>query len=384
MEPEPKETTGTEPPVEAQPPVKKTEEPKRDPFSSENFSGAMDEYLFGPDEGAKAPVEKKVAAAPDTGKKPCEGCDDDGREPIATLKVKGKDVPVYTQEELVELAQKGTHYTQERQKDAEWEKELQAKEAEIARILNPLKNIATAQSGGAGQAASGVSQSDIQALLDSDMVDPEVKAALTGINTKLTNLEQENQAFKGQTREAAYDKITQVFDGVFTKVREQFPFDDVEIGGVNVMPELYAGLVSTMANNDKIHSMSDKEFKPRSAPQLMAEAGKILNSMEGHYRSKFAGNGDSAKSLTAETLAQSNPDLVKAIKEAAVVEYLEQSDREAPVARTTRTDQVQDYGEAKKSNGFKGLDDALSQGLEDPDVLAALDEVGRQTPRGLR
>ena len=377
---EPNETTGTEPQETAQPPVKTPEEPRGDSFSQEKFAKAMVDFdIFGPDEVKAAP-----APAGEPAKKPCSGCDDEGRSPIATLKVKGKDVNVYTQEELVELAQKGTHYTQERQKDAEWEKELQAKEAELSRILNPLKNIAaSAKVGETGETAAGVSRDDIQALMDSDLVDPEVKAALAGINSKLSNLEQENMAFKGQTREAAFEKITQVFDGVFTKVREQFPFDDVEIDGVNVMPELYAGLVSTMANNDRMHSVSDKEFKPRSAPQLMAEAGRLLNAFEKHYQSKFSGNGvsgEAAKSLTAEQLTAMNPALVKSIKDAAVVEYLDQSDREAPVARTTRTDQVHDLGGAGKSKEFTGLDDALSQALDDPDIQKTFDDLGRQSP----
>jgi hypothetical protein len=57
------------------------------------------------------------------------------RKPYKILKVQGKEVPVYSEEELINLAQMGTDYTKKRQADSEdrkkWESEVQEKHDQL-------------------------------------------------------------------------------------------------------------------------------------------------------------------------------------------------------------------------------------------------------------
>ena len=379
MEPEEKVTedlTQTQPPVKAE----AGKLPERDFFTPANFSKFAEELGMMDEDKPPAPSKKEP-----TEKQPCSNCDDQGRAPIATLKVKGEDVHVYDQDKLLELAQKGTHFTQERQKDAEWEKKLTAREEDLRKTMEPMAKLAEyirkTQAGEAAVKPEGI-QADIQKVLDSDYVDPEVKGVLQGMASKIESLENQNKEFQAQSHEQNFEKARTVLDGVFNQIREEHPFDNVDLDGRNIMPELYAGVVSTLANNDQMRAVSEEGFKPRGVREIMTEAAKTLSTLEKHYQAKFSGNGDATK-LTVEELTKTRPDLIESIREAAIAGYLEESGSEPPKVRTTRSDPVSD-GTSSSKKKFKGLDDSLRQGLNDPDILAGLEAVAKGAPRGLK
>ena len=68
----------------------------------------------------------------------------DTKTPLAVLKVNGKDIPVYTQEDLVKYAQMGYDYTQKRQRDSTWEKDLEQRESKLEKLADPLNALAEA------------------------------------------------------------------------------------------------------------------------------------------------------------------------------------------------------------------------------------------------
>ena len=74
----------------------------------------------------------------------------EGRTPYKVLKIQGKEVPVYSEEELIELAQKGTDYTKKTQAVSEERKLLESEKAEISEVKRQYQEIMAAINKGKG------------------------------------------------------------------------------------------------------------------------------------------------------------------------------------------------------------------------------------------
>lgn len=326
------------------------------------------------DDSAKPEVKKGDTKA---GEKPCIDCGDTGdkkttkkeeRTPIDVLIVNGKEHPIYTEAERKELAQKGLYMTQERQRDSEWEKNLNEREDKFAKIQEPLTQLVDFLKGGQSNTEPGKTTPVDD--LKYETMDPAIADELKAMRGKLAELEGKNKMLASESLKSSVQNAKVELDKVLSKAREDFPFEDVvDEAGENRTQKVFAGLVSVKANEDVMKSRQDKSFKARSIGTLMQEVAKDMHVLEDHYKTKF---GNNSGKPTAGSIAESHPEVVEEIGQAAIATYLKnQEESSAPIATPARPDGAREEG---KKEGFKGISDAISKGVKDPLVA---EEISR-------
>jgi len=328
------------------------------------------------DDSAKPEVKKEPTKAG----KPCVDCGDDGdkkttketRVPIDVLTVNGKKHPIYTEEERRDLAQKGLYMTKERQKDSEWEKSLTDREDKFTKIQEPLTQLVDFLKGGPSNTVPG--QTSPADDLKYETMDPAIADELKVMRGELTDLKGKNKMLQSESLKSSVQNAKVELDNVLSKAREDFPFDDVvdKESGENRTQNVFAGLVSVKANKDVMKNRQDKNFKVRPIGTLMQETAQDMHALEDHYKTKF---GNSSGKPTAASIAESHPEVVEEIGQAAIATYLNnREESSAPIATPARPDAAREEG---TKPGFKGTSDAISKGLKDPEIAEAFEKAGR-------
>jgi len=331
--------------------------------------------------GCPKGTDKKAAATPPA-KEPAAD-----RKPIRVLKVNGKEVPVYTEEELNNLAQMGVDYNTKRQKDKAWETDLQGHEDRLAKLAAPLMKLAEiAEKGGLpGIRRQEPEEQTDEEDLDESLIDPAVKKRMVAQETRIKELEARDSEREGERNVAQTQKATQVIDQIVIKSREEFPFtQEIKDGDDNIIETLFAGTVVATVNKEAIQKKMDPNFNQRPLPEVIRDSARRMNVVEQYYAKKY---GETAK-VTLDALKKDNPDLYREIGE----EYIaarnketgdlpprvpatnrEVSSRSAPSQKTDRTVAPKD-----------AIRDAISRGLADPDVQDGLQEIGQIKKYGLK
>lgn len=371
--------------------------PKKDFFEKGNVRKFAEHYgLLDGEPGAPGkPPLKEPAKAP-AKDEDCPGCPKGTdkkaaakepataeRKPIRILKVNGKDHPVYDEEELDRLAQQGVDYNTKRQKDKEWEKDLQGHEDRLARLADPLMRLAEmAEKGG----LPGINRREGEEEtpgedLDESLIDPAVKKRMEAYETRIKELEGRDSMREAERNIQQTQQATQAIDQIVIKSREEFPFvQEIKDGDSNLAQEMFAGHVVAQVNKEAVQKKMDPSFQPRTLPEVIRDSARRMNVMEKHYAKIY---GETAK-VTLEAIKKDNPDLYREIGEDyAASQKLETSNLPPRVSATNR--EVNPRGvPGQKSDKPRTLKDAMAEGLADPEIQAGLQEIGQIKKYGLK
>jgi hypothetical protein len=309
------------------------------------------------------------------------------RKPIRVLKVDGKDVPVYTEEELNNLAQMGVDYNTKRQKDKAWEKDLQGHEDRLAKLAAPLMRLAEiAEKGGR---LPGVAQEAEEQTPDEDvdesLIDPAVKKILDDQKAQIKALVARDSEREGERNVAQAQKATQAIDQIVIKSREEFPFtQEIKDGEDNIIETLFAGTVVATVNKEAIQKKLDPNFSQRPLPEVIRDSARRMNVVEHYYAKKY---GETAK-VTLEALKKDNPDLYREIGEDYVAAQKKETGNLPPRVQATNREVSPKAVTGQKTDrpvtSKDAIRDAISQGLADPEVQAGLQEIGQMKKYGLK
>lgn len=331
--------------------------------------------------GCPKGTDKKAAATPPAKEPAAE------RKPIRVLKVNGKDHPVYTEEELNNLAQMGVDYNTKRQKDKDWEKDLQGHEDRLANLAAPLTKLAelVEKGGRLPGVAQEVEEETNDETIDESLIDPAVKKKMDFYETRIKDLEARDSMREGERNVAQAQRATQAIDQIVIKSREEFPFtQEIKDGEDNIVETLFAGTVVATVNKEAIQKRMDPNFNQRPLPEVIRDSARRMNVVEQYYAKKY---GETAK-VTLDALKKDNPDLYREIGEDYVAaQKKETGDLPPRVSATNRevnpknvTGQKTDGSAAPKD----AIRDALIRGLADPEVQDGLQEIGQMKKYGLK
>lgn len=383
--PPPADTPAKEPEVKVEPTKPKL--PEKGFFTGDTMEKFVEEMGLGEEEPPKK-EEKKVELkegeeeCPECpeGKRKIEPSKDEKREPIEILKVDGKDIPVYSKEELKELAQKGKFFTQERQKDADWERSLKTREGlfeqRLEKVAGPLQQLVNIFGSKQGQQilAKETGEEEEEALLD---LDPEVKKILDKQNEEIKALKDEVNITRERSAEHSLDKAKETLNTIVNKAREDHPFDDIPAGEgseESISQKLFGGLIASKVSADNIRAKLEEGFQRRQLPELVVEASKNLHDVEEYYRSKFGKNsgGELPANTTVEQLVTKYPEQVKTLAQNAIASYLKEQGKKAPTVKAETSVEARTPKTDKK---FKNLEDAFKQAEDSPEMEAMMEEL---------
>lgn len=362
--------------------------PERDFFSGDKMDRFIEEQELFKEEQAAPP---KAEAAP--AKKPCPGCPPDEkpqatpetRKPLRVLKVDGKDYPIYSEKDLDDLAQKGAHYTQERQKDSKWEKSLGEREDKFSQAVENLSRLAqTLETRGQQPPPNGRDvEEPKEEEPDYDAIDdPAVRTVLKKLSDENRALKQDVQMAKGVTQNVTAEKMKTELDQVLAGARERHPFEEIkdEESGENITQGIFAGLLSYKVNRDRMLMSQDPKRSLKPVHEYIEETARDLNRLE----SRFKGNikreaGLESDKVTVDLMLDKFPDVADEIGQRAVAEYLRKLDAAPPVAKSRSEDTLRKRDSLRKPGEFTSIDDALAAALKDTVISEGLDEAQRKS-----
>ena len=345
----------------------------------DKFDAAVAEEESKAKEETKPEVKPEVKAAEEKKDEPCDDCPggkndkskatekEETREPYKVLKVQGKDVPVYSEEELIELAQKGTDYTRKTQALANDRKQFELDATGKASKLNELSAQIEGRLKGkpetrieptlteAEQKANVYKDFDIDELDD----DPTTKKLVDRI------VEQ------GQQQKTSDNRMTKIEDGLnlialkeevdkittsSKKAMEEFPLvENIDDSGFNHTEKQYREILESKLRNPN--------NKGRQSADLARETIREIHLMQ---------KGEGVKpeptiteKTTPDDFAKSNPALYKQIleqgKTTGVVEHLEETNDLPPGLNKSGAEV--DTKKVRKEKEPETLDEILDKGF---------------------
>ncbi|MFA5379365.1 MAG: hypothetical protein WC455_26650 [Dehalococcoidia bacterium] len=341
------------------------------------------------------PAKEPEVKAPEKAKESdCPGCDKEKaakeaqakeqRTPYRVLKVNGKEVPVYSEQELNDLAQQGVDYTQKRQMDSEdrrkWEAEYDGKHKDLTQVADKFDRIFSQFK--PGDRIPGTEQSithpapvakaDVYKAygIDPEYADPFQKQAiddLVKMRETIGGYEQKLQQVEATTNFMVLKETAANIGKVIADERQQFPFDDImsEDGKDNLTWRQFASLML---------SKNEQALREGRKPDVAAIARESVKDM--HYiqsKSKAVAAPDVANDLKPEDFAAKYPDLYKRVSEEikarAVADYEADKAKNPPSleARKHEVD-LNKVGSAK----LETKDDYIDAAFNDPEILAAI------------
>jgi hypothetical protein len=329
------------------------------------------EQMEGAVRAAPTPEKKEKRPCPDGA--PCPGeekeAKPDERKPYKILKIKGKEVPVYSEKEYDDLAQKGGHYTQERQKDSEWERDLQSREERIERLSPHIERIVEFLDGG-GELPGARAPKREEPLPEEEILDPIAAERMQRLEARLGTLESENKNLKGRAQVDSFERAQRELTETFNSVSREVPFEQVlDEDNRNVSQEIFAGLIALKANKDALRLKSERGFKMKTMAEYMTDTAKDMAYLEKHFR----GNGPGE--VSAEIVKTKFPKVAEALGQEAIDVYLRKLEESGePVVRATKAEP----SVRPPKREIKSISDALEQGMADPEIMEGLGELGRK------
>ena len=362
--------------------------PERDFFSGDKMDRFIEEQELFKEEQAAPP---KAEAAP--AKKPCPNCPEEKpeakpetRKPLRILKVDGKDYPIYSEKDLDDLAQKGAHYTQERQKDSKWEKSLGEREDKFSQAVENLSRLAQSLETRSQQVPTNgrdVEQPKEEEGLDFDSIDdPAVRTVVKKLSDENRALKQDVQMAKGVTQNVTAEKMRTELDQVLAGARERHPFEEIkdEESGENITQGIFAGLLSYKVNRDRMLMAQDPSKSLRPVHEYIEETAKDLNRLESRFKGDIKREaGLESDKVTVDLMLDKFPDVADEIGQRAVAEYLRKLDAAPPVAKSRSEDILRKRESLRKPGEFTSIDDALAAALKDTVISEGLDEAQRKS-----
>ena len=306
------------------------------------------------------------------------------RKPYRVLKVQGKEVPVYSEQELVDMAQMGVDYTKKRQADADdrrqWETEYEKKHGELSDLAEKYKELVTKIRPG-GMPASETEQAARQPEqiskksiyeeygIDPDYADPFQKKMIEDI----TSVRQENLDRKRELDEVKqYTNIMIAKDAamnlgkIIKDEREKYPIDEImsEDGTENLTQKQFASMIVAK------HQQAQGQGKKADIGELAREVVRDLHYIQS--KSKTVAAPDISNELTPEQFAAKYPDLFKKvtdkIKGQAVADY-EKEQSNLPPSLESRKHEV-DISKIDSKKKLDNLNDYIDEGFNTPEMRA--------------
>jgi hypothetical protein len=338
--------------------------PEKDFFNHDNMSKWASEVGI-------ATEQPPVVPAP---KKPCPNCPPEKGTPYKILKVDGKEVPVYSEEELISMAQQGVDYTKKRQRDAEYEKELDARDKKWESMQDPIKKLLDKLEGGklltTKPEAKVINEDDPFGEPDEveEIEDPAAKAKLEAAEKRIKELESKlDPVFKEQANKQLDETVNRL-DSQYQAAKQEFPFDEVirEDTKDNVTGKVFAGFVGLLHNAEMIRKAQKPDYEPRPVTELIKEAAKEFSFMVSKYR-----EGSVAPTqMTKDQLLQTYPELVQQI-------ISDTKGGNPPILRPLQGGARSDGPGQRGSAKITGLDDSLRAAFNDSSVEEAFDALGK-------
>ena len=348
-------------------------------------AGLMGEQPDAPKAEAKPAEKKPCATCPGGEKEAKPGTPAAAAKPWKTLKVAGKEVQVKDEKHLEELAQQGVDYTQKRQRDAEWEKDLSAREQKLLELTPFLQKIADNLDKSGKPATAANVEAERKKLADEGDVPEDAEEPLDPVaRDQIKALKDELKELRSKVAptvaKAEADKqaqvqatISRVMDTELDKARTEFPFDDVldEETGKKISDDVFSGIFVRTVLDDDAKSKADPSFKMKTLAEYMKDTAKQVYRLQQAYA---GGNGNGK--ATSESIKESHPEIYEEIAQAAVADYLAKQ-REIPGSPRARSEAARTDRPSSKSK-ISGLDDAMERASQDPEIEAEIHKVGQR------
>lgn len=334
---------------------------------------------FGKGEAEEKPEEKAESKPAAEGEEGCTTCDKakkaeaekkapETRKPIATLKVKGKDVPVYTSEELQEYAQKGYDYTQKTQAVAEERRKIESERSHLQALEAKMDEVLAQFKGKAPEKATEKTAEPEKSPFEKYGLDPELADDWQkNMVTAADKLDKENKALREQF-EASRPMmqmlmVNHLFGLVQNRMKDtmkDFPIEDItDEQGKSLTQEQFSSLL--------VQKAQANPNKPLD--ELAAEA--VMEIHESQQRTKESATADFEKDRVtddtdAKQFKEKYPKLFAGLAELALAEKSAKDADLPPVPNRTGKEVAREQGSKQggRKSELKSLDDFIEEGLK--------------------
>jgi hypothetical protein len=352
------------------------------------------EFLDGAlgEEAKEKEEPKKEASAPET--EDCPECPGgkkekppvDERKPIKTIKVQGKDVHLYTEQEIDEYLSKGIDYTKKTQTLAEEKRGLMTREEQLQEQFRTLQEkvekLSTYQKPERDADAPPEKTRTIfeEFEIDEDYAEPWQKKMLTHIQS-LRNMNDEMASRSDKMSRALemmlMEKSVNVIEGAIQKAREEFPVRQIlDEGGEDITKKQFITLLAQKANEQM------GKPQPRSMPELAREAVKEIHDFQrlasGQAVNQVVDMIPKDDAVNVDDFKTKYPKAYNAIKDNAVADYLARRDELPPTLNKTGADvSTAKIKSDREEKGYESIGEGFDRGFEDPDLLRTVAEMSR-------
>lgn len=338
-------------------------------------------------------VAKEPVKSPPQTEEECPGCEKERRAkeaaaqketrtPYKILKVQGKEVPVYSEQELIDMAQMGVDYTKKRQSDSEdrkrWEGDFGDRADKLAGLEQKFNQLWDKLQGKAESPAEAVRQQVVSSpeqdkakLYEQYGIDDFTEPATKKMVDEVYALKQTITALDQKTRQAeAQSKLLMLRDAlgnlkqVITEARGQYPFEEYfDDNGENLTSKQYISLLQSKA----------QAAPNRPLPELAVEAVKELHSMQKQAKGNTKPLEDILK-MSPDAIKSQFPEVYSKLAEhfrpQAVADY-ETERQKVPPSLSQKRPEV-DLAHAGQEKKYDTWQDWLNAGMKDPEVLAGM------------
>lgn len=391
-----KETPPEKTPESEKKPEEKGKLPDKGFFDGNKMQKWSEEVDLLKEEITKPPTKVELAEDEEL----CEDCPEGKRKkevkepekkeakPFKTIERKGEKIDIATEEEYDKLASQGFDYTKKTQGVAEERRQILALSDKMDRIAEPLMKFSQLiESGKAPKIGSpeGEETPEGEDIVDDESVDPRFRAELKRTREELKKVKEDQKVSSKQLARENFEKAQVTLDGLINKAREENPFDDVvdKESEKSITQKVFAGLVTSKLNDDKLLEEQDPDFQVRTLPVLISESAKDLKYIEDYYKEKFSGtnSGELETNLTSEQLQAKFPQQIKELVDNAVASYEEQKGKQPPSVKSETSAEVS--AETKKEK-VKGIRHGFEEAKKDKVLQDAMEELVTRNRMGLK
>lgn len=326
------------------------------------------ELLTNQENEAKAKANEPKPAEP-----PIEGDKSTPQTPFKVLKVQGKELPVYSEQELIELAQKGADYTKKTQTLADdrrtaeqqlkdEEKKLNDKAAELNATLDELMRLKQGKPKSEDKDESGEPAIDPEQekIFQRFKIDPKyAQPHEVEIVKELAQVTEYIQQIKSRETE---QKVREVI----AKERETHPYEDIiDDKGQNITEQQLAAIISNKRRE------AEQAKMPMDGARWIKEAVEEVHLSQKKTREALSISDD----MDPDTFAQKYPALAEKLKAKMAPAVPTPSPRSIvppSLPATQREPTPRPVLKKAVAPPGKSLDDWLNEGFSDPDIIKAL------------
>lgn len=308
---------------------------------------------------------------------PPAGTESKDRKPVEVLKHQGKEVPVYSKKQLIDLAQQGFDYTKKRQADSEdrkkWETEFEARNRQLMEQAKRLDAMLAAADGGkrpetdkrAEPSAAPNGAETEEDILKKYGVDPEYATDYEkGLVLRQHKQDMELQEVKGIAQMMLLDVVFRRVASSIEEAQKEYPIEDVKLDdGTSATQKQIIDIF-----RDKL---SAKENQHRPIQEMARETIREVHEFQKKVRGDTGQPKKSPEDCSDEELKELYPKLYARLKsngggsETDLPPTMDRSSR-APARETPKP------RSADSRHKFKSLEEAIEAGMKDQETIKAI------------